>query len=102
MGYYLLLQYFTFFSVANNQFSSAFILNLRKKTSVVDRKIADLFFLLKGRLISLKRTFRIRIIILHFLKETAVLMLVSLLLLTRYNRPVVLLPYGLFFNVRSK
>ena len=53
MGYYVLRQYFTFFSVANNQFSSAFILNLRKKTSVVDRKIADLFFLLKGRLISL-------------------------------------------------
>lgn len=52
MGYYLLLQYFTFFLVANNQFSSAFILNLRKKTSVVDIKIADLFFLLKGRLIS--------------------------------------------------
>ena len=52
MGYYLLLHYFTLFSVANNQFSSAFILNLRKKTSVVDIKIADLFFLLKGRLIS--------------------------------------------------
>ena len=38
MGYYLLLQYFTFFSVANNQFSSAFILNLRKKTSVEKNK----------------------------------------------------------------